>query len=197
MKKLLLVVMLAIGCIACHSQECPYKFMGIPIEGDIEVFAKKLEEKGFKINEVFKTKLGNELFLEGEFFGKKRGVFLSTEDPQSNIIASVSVNLAAGLDHELCDNILKGLQKQYSDTTMWNHKMEDGNITRPPRYVVQAKNDKLPAIILELVPSMNLLYMNPKQRIKAENDMKERQNQEANKRLIQENEEFIKNIQDL
>ena len=70
---------------------------------------------------------------------------------------------------------------------MWNHKMEDGNITRPPRYVVQAKNDKLPAIILELVPSMNLLYMNPKQRIKAENDMKERQNQEANKRLIQEN----------
>ncbi len=43
MKKLLLGVMLAIGCIACHSQECPYKFMGIPIEGTLDEFAKKLE----------------------------------------------------------------------------------------------------------------------------------------------------------
>ena len=46
MKKLLVVAMLAMCCIACHSQECPYKFLGIPIEGTMDEFAKKLEEKG-------------------------------------------------------------------------------------------------------------------------------------------------------
>lgn len=33
---------------ASKTQECPYKFLGIPIEGSMDAFAQKLEQKGFK-----------------------------------------------------------------------------------------------------------------------------------------------------
>ncbi len=48
MKKLLIIAALAMCCCKQQTAECPYTFMGIPIEGTAEEFGQKLIEKGFK-----------------------------------------------------------------------------------------------------------------------------------------------------
>ena len=48
MKKLLIIAALAMCCCKQQTAECPYTFMGIPIEGTAEEFGQKLIEKGFE-----------------------------------------------------------------------------------------------------------------------------------------------------
>lgn len=45
MKKLLIIAALAMCCCKQQTAECPYTFMGIPIEGTAEEFGQKLIEK--------------------------------------------------------------------------------------------------------------------------------------------------------
>lgn len=122
MKKLLVVAMLAMCCIACHSQECPYKFLGIPIEGTMDEFAKKLEEKGFKKNYYSPHKAERDAgcynyYFIGKFFGEDCRVFLFSWDINSNIIVQVWVVYDKKLD--LYRELRKALAKQYSDTNKW------------------------------------------------------------------------------
>ena len=122
MKKLLVVAMLAMCCIACHSQECPYKFLGIPIEGTMDEFAKKLEEKGFKKNYHSLSKEERDAgcynyYFTGKFFGEDCMVFLLSWDINSNIITTVSVAYKENL--RLYKELRNALAKQYSDTNKW------------------------------------------------------------------------------
>lgn len=122
MKKLLVVAMLAMCCIACHSQECPYKFLGIPIEGTMDEFAKKLEEKGFKKNYYSPSKEDRDMgcynyYFTGKFFGEDCIVFLLSWDINSNIITTVSVAYKENL--RLYKELRNALAKQYSDTNKW------------------------------------------------------------------------------
>lgn len=122
MKKLLVVAMLAMCCIACHSQECPYKFLGIPIEGTMDEFAKKLEEKGFKKNYYSPSKEERDLgyynyCFTGKFFGEDCKVFLLSLGINSNIITAVSVAYKENLG--LYKELRNALAKQYSDTNKW------------------------------------------------------------------------------
>lgn len=114
--------MLAMCCIACHSQECPYKFLGIPIEGTMDEFAKKLEEKGFKKNYFSLSKEDRDAgcynySFTGKFFGEDCIVYLSSGDINSNIITAVSVAYKENLC--LYKELRNALAKQYSDTNKW------------------------------------------------------------------------------
>ena len=114
--------MLAMCCIACHSQECPYKFLGIPIEGTMDEFAKKLEEKGFKKNYFSPLKVDRDkgcynYYFTGKFFGKDCEVCLFSYDINSNIISGVAVLYAKNL--YLYRELRNALAKQYSDTNKW------------------------------------------------------------------------------
>ena len=122
MKKLLVATMLAMCCIACHSQECPYKFLGIPIEGTMDEFAKKLEEKGFKKNYYSPPKAERDIgcynyYFTGKFFGEDCNVFLYSWDINSNIISFVIVLYDKKL--YLYRELRNALAKQYSDTNKW------------------------------------------------------------------------------
>ena len=122
MKKLLVVAMLAMCCIACHSQECPYKFLGIPIEGTMDEFAKKLEEKGFKKNYYSPPKADRDegcynYYFTGKFFGEDCNVRLFSFDINSNIISSVIVTYAEKIN--LYREFRNALAKQYSDANKW------------------------------------------------------------------------------
>ena len=123
MKKLLVVAMLAMCCIACHSQECPYKFLGIPIEGTMDEFAKKLEEKGFKKNYYSPSKEERDLgfynyCFTGKFFGEECQIILSSFS-NSNIIAFVDVRIYN--EHTLITykDLRTALAKRYSDKNKW------------------------------------------------------------------------------
>lgn len=114
--------MLAMCCIACHSQECPYKFLGIPIEGTMDEFAKKLEEKGFKKNYYSPSKEDRDAgyynyYFTGKFFGEDCRVGLSSLDINSNIITTVSIAYDENLI--LYKDLRDALAKQYSDTNKW------------------------------------------------------------------------------
>ena len=115
--------MLAIGYIACHSQECPYKFMGIPIEGTLDEFAKKLEQKGFEKH--YFTPIESDraygmynYYFTGKFFGRNDLILgLFSGSAHSKIIVGVSVSFPS--DIGLYRDIRSALEKQYSDTTKW------------------------------------------------------------------------------
>lgn len=61
MKKILCTLLLITFTISGYSQE-HFEFMGIPIDGSVDAFAKRLKDKGFK-----ESSSKDKYFLEGKF----------------------------------------------------------------------------------------------------------------------------------
>lgn len=75
MKRFFLTLLIACSTLGIFAQE-HLSFKGIPIEGSITEFCKKLESKGFK-------KLGfenNKMIFEGDFTGRQATVGVATTD---------------------------------------------------------------------------------------------------------------------
>ena len=111
MKKLLIIAALAMCCCKQQTAECPYTFMGIPIEGTAEEFGQKLIEKGFE-------KIDNDDFV-GFFFGYYCTVTIWVAYNRSVIGATAAIE---GAEESAFDDIKEALMEKYSDTAKWRIK---------------------------------------------------------------------------
>ncbi len=99
---------------ASKTQECPYKFLGIPIEGTMDAFAQKLEQKGFK---AVAPHIADGLF-SGVFYGYDVLISLNSEQVDMDTVWNVLVSIRA-IDANVSDAIniytdfRDGLIKQY------------------------------------------------------------------------------------
>lgn len=105
MKKLLIIAALAMCCCKQQTAECPYTFMGIPLDVTTEEFNQKLIEKGFR-----QIGVG---YFRGLFFGYPCDVGSSLFDQKTVNHVTVSIN------EDAFDDIKAALMEKYSDTAKW------------------------------------------------------------------------------
>ena len=109
MKKLLIIAALAMCCCKQQTSECPYTFMGIPLDVTTEEFNQKLKERGFTENE------------DGTFTGFFFGYFCTVAgtsdlfDTRPELVRMASVVI----QDDVFDDIKKALMEKYSDTAKW------------------------------------------------------------------------------
>ena len=126
MKKIMILLSLVMCCCTSRAQSS-YEFMGIPIEGNIYEFAKKLEAKGFKKTPIYYTKGDREVgyildyCFTGTFFGEPNAeIHLSTYSQENKNICNVNV-LWKRLDYTLYAGIRQGLMEKYSTDNGYLH----------------------------------------------------------------------------
>lgn len=110
MKKLLIIAALAMCCCKQQTSECPYTFMGIPLDVTVEEFNQKLKERGFTENE--------DGAFAGSFFGYSCVVYNLSQWAK---IAWVEVCID-GSSESVFDDIREALMEKYSDTSKWRIK---------------------------------------------------------------------------
>lgn len=101
-------------CCKQQTAECPYTFMGIPLDVTTEEFNLKLKEKGF-------TEKGLGIFT-GVFFGYPCTV-------GSSLYGQKPVNHVTVFINDVFDafnDIKEALMKKYSDTAKWRY-IDDAN----------------------------------------------------------------------
>lgn len=114
MKKLLIIAALAMCCCKQQTSECPYTFMGIPLDVTTEEFNQKLKERGFTENE--------DGTFAGFFFRYPCVVvgqsnMLNTR-PGFVRMAVVTISDSAMAESAFKD-IREALMEKYSDTAKW------------------------------------------------------------------------------
>ena len=189
---------------ASKSQECPYKFLGIPIEGTMDAFAQKLEQKGFKATPIPSEPGWHDCLFSGIFFGYNVLIGLESLSKDDDTIGAVHVffNVIGANFSEtftIYKNLRDGLIQQYSNKGWLLDDMDD--IGTLPTYEIQQALDRgtkfyfrivdpsvalsnmqMPSYILLTLANNSLVqlgYCNPIQ-VK---EMLERQNRERNKDL--------------
>lgn len=105
---------------ASKSQECPYKFLGIPIEGSMDAFAQKLEQKGFKAYPFSSEPGWHNCLFSGIFSGYNvliRLQSLSEDDDTIGIVHVFFDVIGANISETLLiyTNLRYGLIQQYSN----------------------------------------------------------------------------------
>lgn len=180
--------MITISCIACHSQECPYKFLGIPIEGTMDEFAKKLEQKGFKKNFYSPIKEERDMgcysyYFTGKFFGEDCRVILYSYDSNSNIILAVTVVYDKNI-LSMYRDLRNALAKQYSDKNKW-HLDTKGDIGDLSDYqirqaisegqdfmfrIIDVKVDRPYIVLLDMGLYTHITYLNSARVAEIENE---------------------------
>ena len=104
---------------ASKTQECPYKFLGIPIEGSMDAFAEKLEQKGFKAY-LFQSEPGwHDCLFSGIFSGYNVLIRLGSLSNDDDTIGVVRVffNIEDHISEILSIymGLRNGLIQQYSN----------------------------------------------------------------------------------
>lgn len=104
---------------ASKTQECPYKFLGIPIEGSMDAFAEKLEQKGFKAY-LFQSEPGwHDCLFSGIFSGYNVLIRLGSLSNDDDTIGVVRVffNIEDNVSEILSIymGLRDGLIRQYSN----------------------------------------------------------------------------------
>lgn len=105
---------------ASKTQECPYKFLGIPIEGSMDAFAQKLEQKGFKAYPFSSEPGWHDCFFSGIFSGYNVLIGLESLSKDDDTIGVVRVffNIEANNISETLSiymGLREGLIQQYSN----------------------------------------------------------------------------------
>lgn len=106
---------------ASKTQECPYKFLGIPIEGSMDAFAQKLEQKGFKATPIPSEPGWHDCLFSGIFSGYNVLIRLGSLSKDDDTIAVVNVFfnnvIVANISEILLiyKNLRDGLIQQYSN----------------------------------------------------------------------------------
>lgn len=118
MKRLCLLICLM--CSLCSIAQQHMKFMGIPIDGTISEFQKKLETKGWKqnIEKSRKAEIG-ERWFDGIFFGENASMSVDY-DPHTKVVYECSSYIFTDKEHinDLFKNILSGIKEKYKDNIL-------------------------------------------------------------------------------
>lgn len=104
---------------ASKTQECPYKFLGIPIEGSMDAFAEKLEQKGFKAYQFQSEPGWHDYLFSGIFSGYNVLIRLGSLSNDDDTIGVVRVffNIEDNISEILSIymGLRNGLIQQYSN----------------------------------------------------------------------------------
>lgn len=137
MKKLLFVIItfLSLCCQGCNGQH--FKFMGIPLDGNLAAFAAKIEEKGFvKSVNYSKFNTDNEKYYDGEFAGDSV-LLLIRATPKSGLVYCASTNHFVNTEKhakQWKERYEKAIGKKYNTTkqtaspTISRFNTDNGNI---------------------------------------------------------------------
>lgn len=190
---------------ASKTQECPYKFLGIPIEGSMDAFAQKLEQKGFKAYPFSSEPGWHDCFFSGIFSGYNvliRLQSLSEDDDTIGIVHVFFDVIGANISETLLiyTNLRYGLIQQYSnkgwilddrddiETTLSTYKIQQAldrgtefyfRILDPSSVTLSKRIFSYIQLILANDSLVKLLYVNP---IHVK-EMFELQNRDLNKDL--------------
>lgn len=131
-KKLLLLLVLSLFTLALPAQTEHMKFAGIPLNGTIDQFQKKLLAKGYKLNTTMNRILpvGTRSFT-GTFAGKKGNIAVYY-DSETKTVYGAKVYYADltedGAKSEL-DNLKSMLSLKYGEDNITDDKDKSGNAT--------------------------------------------------------------------
>ena len=143
--------MLSLFCMIVQGQT-HMKFMGIPLNGNVESFTQKLKAKGLTCD-VAKTKAspsGVKIY-KGLFMGED-SEFMIFFNPKDKNVFAVEVSLdysSLELAKTLFANILKQLKEKYSKAVVDVLKDSDGNAEGFQFYVSDAEEKKMLGIIMQ------------------------------------------------
>ena len=130
MKKFLLI--LSLLCVQqiyaqeeTPTEDNPYTFKGIPIEGNVNQFIAKLEKQGYTVMDIDSpnTTFANKILL-GKFFARDVAILLAIDSNKN--VTSVTVNFHADENYTPTDDrintyksVRNGLITKYSNTQIW------------------------------------------------------------------------------
>ena len=151
MKKTIVTLMLSLFCMIVQEQT-HMKFMGIPLNGNVELFMQKLKAKGLTCD-VAKTKAspsGVKIY-KGLFMGEDSEFMIFFNPKDKNVFAvEVSPDYSSlELAKTLFANILKQLKEKYSKAVVDVLKDSDGNAEGFQFYVSDAEEKKMLGIIMQ------------------------------------------------
>ncbi len=118
--KIKVFLVLFLGVISqCAFAQKHMKFMGIPIDGNVDVFCEKLSQNGFVNNECSKDIIS----LKGLFYGEESLVDVHF-DASTKIVYEVSVSIIKEMDF-LTEKIQKSIMNAIEEK--YKHKKETVN----------------------------------------------------------------------
>lgn len=190
---------------ASKSQECPYKFLGIPIEGSMDAFAQKLEQKGFKAYPFSSEPGWHDCFFSGIFSGYNVLIRLQSLSNDDDTIGAVHVFfnvIGANISDTLSIymGLRDGLIQQYSnkgwqldDTndikTLSNYEIQQV-LDRGTKFYFRILDPSVTLSFTRQIPSYIILFLANDSLVKLEyynsiqlKEMLERQNREMSKDL--------------
>lgn len=149
MKKTIVTLMLSLFCMIVQGQT-HMKFMGIPMNGSVELFTQKLKAKGLTCD-VAKTKAspsGVKIY-KGLFMGED-SEFMIFFNPKDKNVFAVEVSMDySSLDLVTIpfENIFKQLKEKYSKAVVTVLKDSNGKAEGFQFYVPDAEEKKLLGLI--------------------------------------------------
>nr|DAI31137.1 MAG TPA: hypothetical protein [Caudoviricetes sp.] len=151
MKKTIVTLLLSLFCMIVQGQT-HMKFMGIPLNGNVELFTQKLKAKGLTCD-VAKTKAspsGVKIY-KGLFMGED-SEFMVFFNPKDKNVFAVEVSMdysSLELAKTPFANILKQLKEKYSKAVVDVLKNSDGDPEGFQFYVPDAEEKKMLGIIMQ------------------------------------------------
>lgn len=114
MKKIFVVFSLLLTSLACHAQH--FIFMGIPIDGSIDVFDSAVKAKGFVSSKEFGAEnTDRDKFYDGIFAGYDVSLLVRAT-PRSKIVYSVTAfknNVSEKEGETMCQYVQETIEEKY------------------------------------------------------------------------------------
>ena len=151
MKKMIVTLMLSLFCMIVQGQT-HMKFMGIPLNGNVELFTQKLKAKGLTCD-VAKTKAspsGVKIY-KGLFMGEDSEFMIFFNPKDKNVFAAeVSMEFSSlELAKTPFANILEQLKEKYSKAIVDVMNDSDGKEEGFQFYVPDAEEKKMLGLIMQ------------------------------------------------
>lgn len=120
MKHWLLFVLILAGVGSASAQQ-HLKFMGVPIDGNIESFSAKLKAKGLTLDPDNKTNKNPSRWFEGTFF-EHRAWFCVDYSQKTKNVYQVFVKLGWSDDRKVSENIKKQVEQIVKEKYIYEYK---------------------------------------------------------------------------
>lgn len=169
MKHILFLLLLFLSACTSDAQTSDYLFKGIPIEGTVSEFSKKLQQQGFQQMTQYQgfdlEQMGFDRItidmLSGMFMNRSVVVAVSG-DRDTHKLQAVQVEFPeSGGDNALYEKIKRLLAEKYKDPEKWTVQNSDDAFNHSYK-IFDAKIAHEPYIELVLNPAnLVILYRNP------------------------------------
>ena len=115
MKRALMIILAVLMTVSVNSQHL--KFMGIPIDGNINRFSAKMSAKGFSISPINRYTGPGQRVMRGTFFDQPAEIWINY-NISTKIVYSVRVQFFSE-DSDVCGSFMKEIKKVIEDKYMF------------------------------------------------------------------------------